>query len=200
MKEKVRSLSNTIPELGRPGAGVSGLTTFVMSRIGRPVMSLLPWSKGLAMFEREGEKILSVASRRTPDELTICVLVPPQAALEDSSRFWSAAMVARHLIITGEKIARIMLCLGKGEICDEPVNTAEVKPDPKTRATIFDEFRAFLSDFGRMVREDIVNRHSLMTHPHPWSGQMTVHQWLFLAAMHQHIHRVQLRRILAKLP
>jgi len=188
------------PVLDRPGAGVSGFTTFLMSRIGRPVMSLLPWSKGLAMFEKEGERILTAASRRAPDELTIRIVVPPQAALEDSSRFWSAAMVARHLIISGEKIARIMLCLGKGEICYEPVNTAEVKPDPETRATVFDEYRTFLIDFGRMVRDEIVNRHSLMTHPHPWSGQMTVHQWLFLAAMHQHIHRVQLRRILAKLP
>jgi len=193
------SLPANPPTLGRPGAGVSALEIFVLSKIGKPLTSLMPWSLGQLVFEKEGARILAAAIHRSPSALTTRVLVPRQVALEDSSRFWSAAMVARHLVVVGEKIARVMVCLGKGEMCDEPVNIADVKPDPATPESAFDEYREFLARFGRMVREDVVNRRSLVTHPHPWSGQMTAHQWLHLAAIHQRIHRVQLQRILREL-
>jgi hypothetical protein len=140
--------------------------------------------------------ILAAVAGRPASLLTAPVLVPRQLFLEDSSRHWSAAMVARHLIVVGEKVGRIIVCLGKGELCDEPVNIAAVKPAPATPASVFDDYREFIARFGRSMREDVVNRRSLLTHPHPWSGQMTAHQWLQLAAMHQRIHRMQLRRIL----
>ena len=187
------------PALGRPGAGVSSIETFVMRRIAKPLTSIIPWSTGLRAFQKEGDKILAAIANRSSSELTTRVLVPRQLALEDSSRFWSAAMVARHLIITGEKIARIIVCLGKGEMCSEPINIANVKPDPASPVSVFVEYREFLADFGRIMREDVVNRRSLITHQHPWSGQMTAHQWLLLAAMHQRIHSVQLERVLRAL-
>jgi hypothetical protein len=187
------------PILDRPGAGVSGFETFALSQLGKPLMSLLPWSLGRRLFDREGERILAAVADRSPLALTTRVLVPRQLAMEDSSRYWSAAMVARHLIIVGDKVAQIMVCLGKGEMCTEPVNIAAAKPDPATSAAVFGEFREFLARFRRVLREDVVNRRSLITHPHPWSGQMTVHQWLFLAAIHQRLHRIQLERILRAL-
>jgi hypothetical protein len=162
-------------------------------------MSLLPWSLGLRIFGNEGNKILEAVAGRPSPALTTQILVPRQLAMEDSSRYWSASMVARHLIVVGEKVARIIVCLGKGEVCNEAVNIAEVKPDPTTPVSVFSEYREFLANFGRVMREDVVNRRSLVTHPHPWSGSMTARQWLHLAAMHQRIHRIQLERILRKL-
>jgi hypothetical protein len=187
------------PALDRPGAGISTLETFVMRNLGKPMMSLLPWSLGLRIFASEGNKILDAVAGRPSLALTTQVLVPRQLAMEDSSRYWSAAMVVRHLIVVGEKVARISVCLGKGEMCNEAVNIAEVKPDPTTTASVFGEYREFLARFDRVMREDVVNRRSLVTHQHPWSGSMTAHQWLHLAAMHQRIHRIQLERILRKL-
>jgi hypothetical protein len=192
-------LTTQEPVLGRPGAGVSSIETFVMRRLAKPLMSVIPWSTGLRAFQKEGDKILAAIAGLPSSALTAQALVPRQLYLEDSSRFWSAAMVARHLIIAGEKMARIMVCLGKGEMCFEPVNIAEVKPDPAILVSVFDEYREFLARFGRILREDVVNRHSLLTHPHPWCGQMTAHQWLQLAAIHQHVHRVQLERVLRAL-
>jgi len=187
------------PALGRPGAGVSLFETFAMSRLAKPLSSVIPWSMGLWAFQKEGDKILAAITNLPSSALTSRVLVPRQMYLEDSSRFWSAAMVARHLIIAGEKIARIMVCLSKGEVCLEPLNIAEVKPDPASLDSVFREFPEFLANFKRTLQEDVVNRHSLLTHAHPWAGQMTAHQWLQLAAMHQHVHRVQLERILRAL-
>jgi uncharacterized damage-inducible protein DinB len=187
------------PALGRPGAGVSSIETFTLRTLARPLTSLIPWSTGLRAFQKEGDRILAAVANRPSSALTTRVLVPRQLALEDSSRFWSAAMVARHLMVTGEKIARIIVCLGRGEMCSEPINIADVKPDPETPVSVFVEYCDFLAQFGRTMREDVVNRRSLLTHPHPWSGQMTAHQWLMLAAMHQRIHRAQLERILRKL-
>lgn len=184
------------PELDRPGAGVSAMEVFLLSRVGKPLLSFLPWSYGINLFAHEGDRVLSLVADKSVLQLTTQGLVPRQLFLEDSSRYWSAAMVARHLISVGEKIARIILCLGKGEICTEPVNIAEVKPDSTTSATAFDEYREFLQRFLRLMREEVVNSRSLLTHPHPWSGQMNIHQWLYLAAIHQRIHRVQLQRIL----
>lgn len=187
------------PALGRPGAGVSSIETFVMKKIAKPLTSIIPWSTGLRAFQKEGNRIFAAIANQSSSVLTTRVLVPRQLVLEDSSRFWSAAMVAHHLIITGEKIARIIECLGKGEMCSEPVNIADVKPDPESPVSVFVEYREFLAHFARSMREDVVNRRSRLTHPHPWSGQMTAHQWLMLAAMHQRIHRVQLERVLRAL-
>jgi DinB family len=192
-------LSTQEPALGRPGAGVSSIETFVMRKLARPLTSIIPWSTGLRTFQKEGDKILAAIANQPSPALTARVLVPRQLYVEDSSRFWSAAMVARHLIIVGEKMARIIVCLGKGEMCSEPVNVADVKPDPASLVSVFVEYREFLARFGRILREDVINRRSLLTHPHPWAGPMTAHQWLQLAAMHQHIHRVQLERILGAL-
>lgn len=185
--------------LDRAGAGVTGFETFMMSKVGRPMLSLVPWSLGLRLFETEGERILTAAAGRSAHALTTRALVPRQLAMEDSSRFWSAAMVARHLIVVGEKIARIMVTLGRGEMSYEAVNTADVKPDPSTPATAFAEYREFLTTFGRIMRKEIVNRHSQVPHPHPWTGPLTLHQWLNLATLHQRLHRTQLERILHKL-
>lgn len=184
------------PALGRPGAGISFLQTFYLSKIGKPALALIPWSMGLRLFVGEGNRILAAVAGRNNEELAKPVLVPPQLFLEDSSRYWSAAMIARHLIVVGEKVARIMVCLGKGDVCLEPTNIAEVKPDPATPASTFDEYRTFLARFARMAQDEVVNHHSLLTHEHPWSGRMTVRQWLHFSAMHQRIHRIQLGRVL----
>jgi len=158
-------------------------------------MSLLPWDFGVRMFNTEGIKILKAVRNRSERELTTRVVVPRQLAMEDSSRYWSAAMVAWHLIVVGEKIAR--MSLGKGETSTEPVVIADVKPDPATPASaLFEEFPAFLARFSAILQNDVEDRRSKVLHPHPWSGPMTVHQWLYLAAMHQRLHRVQLDRIL----
>jgi len=170
-----------------------------MRKLATPLTSIIPWSTGLRAFQKEGDKILAAIANQPSSALTARVLVPRQLYVEDSSRFWSAAMVARHLIIVGEKMARIIVCLGKGETCSEPVNVADVKPDPASLVSVFVEYREFLAGFGRIMREDVVNRRSRLTHPHPWAGPMTAHQWLQLAAMHQRIHRVQLERVLRAL-
>ena len=46
---------------------------------------------------------------RSEPELTEAVLVPPQIGLEDSSRFYSYAMVLEHLTIIGNAIGRIVV-------------------------------------------------------------------------------------------
>jgi uncharacterized damage-inducible protein DinB len=185
--------------LERPGAGISAFETFTMTTLGKRLMALLPWSFGVRVFNDEGARMLAAVAGRSAAALTTRVLVPRQLAMEDSSRYWSAAMVARHLIVVGDKVARIMVSLGKGTPSAEPVVIADVKPDPATSASVFGEYRAFLTRFNQVLREDVVDRRSPATHAHPWSGPMTVHQWLQLAAMHQRIHRVQLERILRAL-
>ena len=50
------------------------------------------WQKALAKFQAEGDRIVALAERLSPEQLQQRVLVKAPMGMEDSSRYWSVPM------------------------------------------------------------------------------------------------------------
>ena len=72
----------------------------------------------------------------------------------------------------------------------------EIKPEEQTSRMILGDYRALLIRFDNCLAEEIGNRRSKTRHAHPWLGLLTAHQWLFLSAVHQRQHRMEIKSIL----
>src|SRR4051812_31652717 len=73
------------------------------------------WDSAEEFHLREGKMILALAEGLTPEKLKTRVLVSGVRGIEDSSRFWSVAMVMEHLVIVGDLIRIGVRALSKGE-------------------------------------------------------------------------------------
>ena len=185
------------PFLAPPGAGIPLLQRLTLRYLVKPL-------KLRAMTFDEAERLWLEANAKLTKELgdiprfdvTTRVLVPPQQGLEDSSRFWSIAMTARHLTIVGAGIEQLIVALSEERTGLPPADTATVKPEiERNNAASIDEYLAFSRDFHTRVRGAIANKDSAATHPHPWFGPLNLRQWYWLMSTHTHIHRKQIREI-----
>jgi hypothetical protein len=143
--------------------------------------------------------VLALAKPLSPRQLRQRVLVKAPLGIEDSSRYWSAAMVLEHLIEVGSRVATGIVELTQGREVTVKADIADVKPRGGKGAEILDDYKAFLGDYARTLDEDVGDRKSRDTHAHPWFGDLNAHHWACLGALHQSIHRRQIERIIAGL-
>jgi hypothetical protein len=128
------------------------------------------------------------------------VLVPPQRGLEDSSRYWSAAMVLEHLEIVGRAISEGLVKLANDQDPGMKADTATVKPrGALTAPEIFASFEAYRTTVLGGIDSRVKNFESKRTMPHPWFGEFTARKWYWLLGIHADIHLVQIRAIRAGL-
>jgi uncharacterized damage-inducible protein DinB len=147
-------------------------------------------------FRAAHRKVAEVWHEFPADRLTERVLVPPQRGLEDSSRFWSAAMTARHLTIVGSNIEQVIATLSRGEKFSVAADTAKMKPeDERNDAGAIAEYLAFADGVLDRLQESVRDRDSRALHTHPWFGPMTAKDWLWLLGTHTALHLQQLRNI-----
>jgi len=185
--------------LQAPGAGLPPVEAWVNRHVLFPLATLLlPWDKAMARFESEGRAILQMVEPLPPETLMKPVLINRIAGIEDSSRFWSPAMVLEHLIIVGQRIFGGIVLLSHGRKPDGKADTASVKPKGAQGPEIIETFRAFLEEFRTGIAEQTGDRASAATFEHPWFGELTAAKWVVLAAIHQTIHRRQLEKILGR--
>lgn len=159
---------------------------------------LLSWDRALMLFQSEGRAILEMARPLSPETLTKPVLIDRIRGIEDSSRFWSPAMVLEHLIIVGRQICGGIILLSHGRKPEGKADTAAVKPTGSHGPEIVDDYAAFLDEFLDRIARQSGDRASTTTFPHPWFGELTAAKWVTLAAVHQRIHRRQLEKILGR--
>jgi hypothetical protein len=189
--------TRTDPELEPPGAGIPPLEAWWFRVVGFGMVGpLVPWDLARRWFRREGEAVLKLTAGLPEDVLHRRVLIPRFPGIEDSSRHWSPAMTLAHLIIVSDAIAEIVVRLGRGERIGAPVRIEDVKPDQQIPDTVIADYSAMLDRFDRRMAEEVRNRKSTIRHAHPWVGPLTASQWLKLAAVHQRVHRRQIRSIL----
>lgn len=190
-------MQQTPPFLAPPGAGIPLLQRLGLRYLVRPL-------KLRSMTFDEAERLWLAANSRLVRDLgeiprfdvTTRVLVPPQRGLEDSSRFWSIAMTARHLTIVGAGIEQLIVALSEGRTDLPPADTAAVKPElERNRPEAIDEYLAFSADFHTRVRSAVADRNATGTHLHPWFGPLNLRQWYWLMSAHTAIHRRQIREI-----
>lgn len=186
------------PKLQKPGAGLPFLEWFVSKYW---VVNRLPfkmtWDEAQIFFEREGQKTIA-AFESIPKLLREKkILIDRVAGMEDSSRYWSAAMVLEHLAIVGPMMAEGIVLLSKGIQSEVAVGTADVKPLGILSAEqSLLSFKNLLGDFSRRMAEDVADRDSNLKMPHPWFGPINARQWHWLMAAHHRVHRKQLEAIL----
>lgn len=152
-------------------------------------------------FESANQRILELIDDLPPQHYSTPVLVPPQAALEDDSRYWSVAMTLEHLIMVGDTVKIFVTALARGESPQIYLEMAAVKPRNKVSpAQSLADFRLFAATCMDELEPLIKNANTTATHPHPWFGAFNSHQWYWLLAAHSNIHLKQIKGILKGLP
>jgi hypothetical protein len=185
------------PKLDKPGAGLPWPQKLFVPFLVRRISKKDTWDVCARRFERQSEKISKFVDLLDERSMQTQILVPRLKGLEDSSRYWSIAMTLEHLIIVTEGISEIIIKLSKNEPIDYKVDTAKVKPQNRLNAqrakTDFDEMAKRVSN---RMKSNIGDQNSSATHPHPWFGPFTAHQWYWLLSSHEAIHLEQMKHIL----
>lgn len=156
------------------------------------------WEQADEIFAREGRKILEMTEPLDDATLRRRVLIKRVPGIEDSSRFWSPAMVMEHLDIVGTLMTEAVVLLSQGKVPDRQADVAAVKPKGAEGGDPIGEFREFLLTTKDRLEKEVVDRNSPAKFLHPWFGPLGVHQWHCLLAAHQAVHRRQLKSILGR--
>ncbi len=186
-----------IARLEKPGAGIPLVQRIALRLYFKPfVAGKAGWEQDIADFAKANEKVFQAIADIKPEDLERRVLVPPQQGLEDSSRYWSAAMTLEHLMIVGMGMRNIIAALSHGIVPDYKADTAKVKPAGAGEAAITVEaYRDFAANVMADIDRSTGNRDSKTTFDHPWFGAFTARQWHWLLPVHTFIHLKQLRAI-----
>lgn len=187
--------------LAPPGAGIPVLNRWLGRFLLKPfVMRRTPWEASEARFQSVHEKFKRELSLIEPQFLTERVLVQPMRGLEDSSRYWSAAMCARHLTIVGKEMEALIVKLTHEENIHRVADTAAVKPElGKNDPSSIQEYVDFGDTLIQRIQATVGNTNARATFAHPWFGPMTAKEWMTLFSMHTRVHLEQLRAIRAGL-
>ncbi|HEX2752842.1 MAG TPA: hypothetical protein VHP34_07030 [Alphaproteobacteria bacterium] len=200
-KQQSKTEEDILKSLDKPGAGVGVMQGLVMKfYIGPFVAAKTDWDADSRRFFASSKKILTLIDGLDEKEVSQKVLVPPQRGLEDSSRYWSAAMVLEHLMIVGMGLRDIIIRLSQGKVPSGKVDTARVKPLGQTTAGIVvQNYKTFTETVADQIAAGVKDRDSKAVYAHPWFGDFTTRQWHWLLATHNDIHLQQLQAIVAGL-
>lgn len=184
-------------KLDKPGAGLPFPQELILRWYVAPfVAGRSDWEDDKKKFAKTTDALLKLAEGLDDKQLGTKVLVPPQQGLEDSSRYWSAAMVFEHLVIVGSAVKGGIVALSKGIVPPGKAGTAGVKPAGEaTPALSVKEYRKFASTLMADLDRDVKDKDSKAKFTHPWLGPLNCRQWHWLLSAHQSIHLIQLREI-----
>ncbi len=185
------------PTLQPSGAGLPFFPRFYLRWFGRwSLRRKFTWDMAPVALEAAAVRLYETANALPDDALRTRVLVPPMNGLEDSSRYWSPAMVLQHLVMTGDIFSEIILQLSRGEPVTDRRGPGDVKPAAAADRTDVEAFRALHSGVGERLRTGAGPDRDGAKFPHPWFGPLTARDWFGLFATHLLIHERQLKAIL----
>lgn len=199
-KETPETDAAILARLQKPGAGIPWFQRLFLRLYIKPfVAGKAGWEQDKADFARVNEKTLALCDKLNNVELGRRILVPKQPGLEDSSRYWSAAMTLEHIVIVGNGIRDITIALSNGIVPPGKADTAQVKPQGAlTAAQSLDAFRAFAAETMDDIDRKLGDKDSSVVFRHPWFGDFNTRQWHWLFALHGAVHLRQLREIAAR--
>ena len=182
--------------LGKAGDGLPLLEGIFLKHMLFPLLkNFMTWDKALFIFEREGHKILNLVKDMSHEQLFARVLIPRKFALEDNSRYYSAAMVLWHLVYVGDAIEQGIIDLSLNREIGITVKIANFKPYVPIQDDIVELYASFLSDYRTCLDTHVGDKFASTTHIHPWFGALNPYEWLVMSMAHQFIHRRQLEAI-----
>jgi hypothetical protein len=178
------------PKLDPPGAGLGTVEGWLARHIVFPMFcKTTAFEKATSIFEMEGRRIEDLCGLFTPEQFTQRVLVPPLPGIEDNSRYWSAAMLVEHLVIVGNSVSKLLVFLSRGQVPPFALDIAGLKPRANHGIGVMPDFRRLLADYTALVRDDFPRPPDAPRFAHPWFGELDIHQWHCLSAMHLRVHR-----------
>jgi hypothetical protein len=155
-----------------------GVLLWRLERVSAALVAVCPGGEGGVEGEEKG-------TRR--------VLVPRNMGIEDSSRFWSGAMVLEHLTIVGRAVTALVGDLSRGRGSSWVLRTQDVKPaGGQTRAGAVAAFEGMVREFAGCVRGAGRGLSSRTRHQHPWFGPLRCRQWVAFVPLHHMVHLKQM--------
>jgi len=186
-----------IKELEKSGAGLPPIRVFLAKHIFFPLLNrTISWEKAWDIYDKEGKKIIELASKLNHKQLFQRILIPRLFGLEDNSRYYSVAMTIEHLLIVGGALQVRIPILSRGKNLTKYVKIEDVKPYKEIEDNIIENFKKFLDSYREKLEKNIENIHINNTSIHPWFGEFNPKQWSILAMAHQIVHRRQIEAIL----
>jgi hypothetical protein len=200
MENQIEKFQSSVPNLAQPGSGISTIEMIILRLLIKPfAMTRMDLAKALRNLKEGREAITEKIRAFDQGDLTSRILVKRPWFIEDSSRFWSAAMLCNHLGKVNGALAKAI----------ESEYTAKLGPDynPKDRLKAVkpeieknqkEEIELFLLSVGRIQNaaekktEQDLERWLI---PHPWFGELTHLQWIWFAGFHMKVHAKQLTLI-----
>jgi hypothetical protein len=185
-----------IKELEKSGAGLSPIRVFLAKHIFFPILNrFISWERAWDIYDKEGKKIIVLASKLDNKQLFSRILVPKLFGLEDNSRYYSVAMTIEHLLIVGGALQVRVPILSRGKKLNRYIKIEDVKPYKEIDENIVDNFQIFLNSYREKLKKNVENIHIDNTSTHPWFGEFNPKQWSILAMVHQIVHRRQIEAI-----
>ncbi len=190
--------SDSTPKLQPPGAGLPWWERLVAKYLVFPrACRKRSWAGSAEQFQSEGAKVLELFDSLTAEQQTRRVLIRRFPGIEDSSRFWSAAMTLEHLVIVGSELRQVIVSLRSGVVPDRVARVEDVKPlGSASPESVRSDFVSLL---GGVASAEVVESPMLpgpgQRFNHPWFGPIDGYQWHCLLGLHQGIHRRQIELI-----
>lgn len=198
-------IPQTEPQLDAPGAGLPFFQGLMARWIFFPrMMRGYDGAASLAAFTRETDTIAALCEAMDEDAFFTRVLVDPIQGLEDSSRYWSAAMVLEHLLLCMRPMTQIAETLARGQGMNIRISTAAVKPKGGRATPKAEWIRMFKDSAAECARHlSAIATAPHVAHPaadaprldHPFFGAIPARGWVWVMGGHQITHRRQLAQI-----
>jgi len=192
--------SDIIDSLAPAGEGLPTYKRVAAKYVMFPLLNrFVSWDKAWDVYDKEGAKIIAMASALNQEQLFKRVLVPKLFGLEDNSRYYSVAMVIEHLLIVGQALTVRIPILSKGKKLPNQVAIEDVKPYTDINEEIVTQFADFMGSYREKLDANVENIHIDNTSDHPWFGAFNPKQWSILGMVHQTVHRRQIEAIIKRL-
>ena len=197
MNHDNRDSTELIEGIGKAGGGLSKGRAYFLKHFGFPfVNAVISWERALSIFESEGQKMIGLACSVPMEKLNERVLVPHLFGLEDNSRYYSVAMVLKHVLTVGYALQNRVPLLSQGKKLDKEVKIEEYKPYEEISAEVIAEYEIFLNGFSESLEAEVEDVFLDNRHEHPWFGNLKAKEWAVMGAIHQVVHRRQMEAII----
>ncbi|WP_456449835.1 hypothetical protein [Hydrogenimonas sp.] len=118
--------SSELKDLAPAGAGLARGRAVFLRYVGFPLLErVVSFDRALDHFEKEGYRAVALCEGLDEERLFTRVLVPPLFGLEENSRYYSSAMVLKHLPVVGTALQERIPRLSRGEKLEREVRIEE---------------------------------------------------------------------------
>lgn len=192
--------SRDLKGLAPAGAGLSPGRAFLAKRLLFPMLKrTITFPKALDIFTAQGRRVVKTSAALSEEELFERVMVPPLFGLEENSRYYSTAMVIKHLLTVGEALRDRIPALSRGEVPKREVKIEDYKPYTELDDDIVERYAEFIEGFKESLLSNLADIDSPSTYAHPWFGELDVKGWMVMGMVHQIVHRRQIDAIVKRL-